>query len=154
MGHSSWHQWSVEPLVHVTDVAALQNGRRLPMLLSMTCFSGFFHHPEYGTLDEMLVRHQGGGAVASWSPSGLGLQAGHQRLHQGFYRSVVPGAEMRIGSTILATKLDLHAHTDSYDELLDTYHLFGDPAMILNTTLKPWPHTFYLPMILGDSMGG
>jgi hypothetical protein len=116
----------------------------------MTCFTGFFHHPEYGTLDEALVRLRGGGAVASWSPSGLGLHSGHQRLHQGFYRFVVPDANVPLGSAILAAKLDLHAYTDAYDDLLDTYHLFGDPAMVLDTTFEPWPRTIYLPMIFGD----
>jgi hypothetical protein len=154
MGHSSWHQWSVDTLLHVTDVPALQNRRRLPVLLSMTCFTGYFHHPEYGTLDETLVRHQGGGAVASWAPSGLGLLAGHQRLHQGFYRAVSPDSRTELGHAILAAKLDMHAYTDAYDELLDTYHLFGDPAMGLDTTVEPWPHLFYLPIVIGDSMGG
>jgi hypothetical protein len=154
MGHSSWHQWSVDQLMHVSDVPALENGRKLPVLLGMTCFTGFFHHPEYGTLDETLVRHEGGGAVASWSPTGLGLQAGHQRLHQGFYQAVVPGAKVRLGRAILDAKLEMHAYTEAYDELLDTYHLLGDPAMVLNTTLEPWPHTLYLPVILGNSMGG
>lgn len=154
MGHSSWHQWSIDSLLHVADVPALQNGRRLPVLLSMTCFTGFYHHPEYGTLDELLVRHRDGGAVASWSPSGLGLQAGHQRLHQSFYRAVVPGSRVEIGRAILEAKLELHTYTDDYDELLDTYHLFGDPAMALNTNLEPWPHLFYLPVMFRDSMGG
>jgi len=154
MGHSSWHQWSVDSLLHVADVPTLQNDRRLPVLLSMTCFTGFFHHPEYGTLDEMLVRHPGGGAVASWSPSGLGLQGGHQRLHQSFYGAVVPDSEVRLGQAILAAKLDLHGHTDAYDDLVDTYHLFGDPAMGLDTTIEAWPLLLHLPLILANSMGG
>jgi hypothetical protein len=154
MGHSSWHQWSEDTLLHVSDVPAFENGARLPVLLSMTCFTGFYHHPEYGTLDEELVRHQGGGAVASWSPSGLGLQSGHWRLHQGFYRAVSQGSTMQIGRAVVTAKLDLHAQTDAYDELLDTYHLFGDPAMILNQTLRSWPHSLYMPIVYGDSMGG
>jgi hypothetical protein len=71
-GHSSWHQWAVEELMHVDDVGNLHNDQKWPVVLSMTCFTGFFHHPEYGTLDESLLRLQGGGAVATWSPSGLG----------------------------------------------------------------------------------
>jgi len=154
MGHSSWHQWSVDSLLHVADVPTLQNGRRLPVLLSMTCCTGFFHHPEYGTLDEMLVRQPGGGAVASWSPSGLGLQGGHQRLHQSFYSAVVPDSEMRLGQAILAAKLDLYSYANVYDDLVDTYHLFGDPAMGLDTRIEAWPHFLHLPLILADSMGG
>jgi hypothetical protein len=154
MGHSSWHQWSVDSLLSIQDVPDMRNGQKLPVLLSMTCFSGFFHHPEYATLDESLVVHEGGGAVASWSPSGLGLLSGHVVLHQGFYRSVLEGDEERLGAAALAAKLELHAYTDAYDELLDTYHLFGDPAMVVNTTLRPWPHKLYLPIQNRNSTGG
>jgi hypothetical protein len=150
MGHSSWHQWGKEALLHVEDVPALENGQRLPVLLSMTCFTGFYHHPEYATLDEAMVRHSTGGAVASWSPSGLGLQSGHRRLLDGFYRAALQDSTVRLGHAVLAAKLDLHAQTEAYDELLDTYHLFGDPAMVLNKTFRSWPHSTYLPVLFGN----
>jgi hypothetical protein len=154
MGHSSWHQWSADSMLSIQDVPQLRNGHKQPILLSMTCFSGFFHHPEYATLDESLVVHGNGGAVASWSPSGLGLLSGHRWLHKGFYRSVFDDGEKRLGPASLAAKLELYAHADAYDELLDTYHLFGDPAMVVNTTLRPWPHKLYLPIQNRNSRGG
>jgi hypothetical protein len=49
-GHSSVRQWAVERLFHRDDVAALRNGRRLPVVLEMTCFTGFFHEPNNTTL--------------------------------------------------------------------------------------------------------
>ena len=95
-----------------------------------------------------------GGRLRPGRPAGWGSRPDISGLHQGFYRSVLPDSEVQLGRAILAAKLDLHAYTEAYDELLDTYHLFGDPAMVLNTTLVPWPHLFYLPVIFGDSMGG
>jgi hypothetical protein len=154
MGHSSWHQWAEEALLDIHDVPVLRNDHQWPVVLSMTCFTGFFHHPEYGTLDESLLRLDGGGAVATWSPSGLGLQTGHDHLYQGFYRSVFRDSETQLGPAIMAAKLGLYANTYGYDDLLDTYHLFGDPAMALNLTIRPWPHSIYLPVLYRDSMGG
>jgi hypothetical protein len=150
MGHSFWHGWSEDILLHVSDVPTLRNGQRLPVMLSMTCFTGFYHHPEYGTLDEELVRHQGGGAIGALGSSGLGLQSGHRRLHQGFYRVALGDSTVQFGRAVVAAKLDLHAQTDAYDELLDTYHLFGDPAMALNKTLRGWPFSSYVPVIVNQ----
>jgi hypothetical protein len=154
MGHSSWHQWAEEALIHIHDVSTLRNERRWPVVLSMTCFTGLFQHPEYGTLDESLLRLDGGGAVATWSPSGLGLQMGHELLHSSFYRSVFEDSQVQLGAAILAAKLELHAYSSVFDDLLDTYHLFGDPAMALNLTIRPWPHSLYVPMLHKDFLGG
>jgi len=76
VGHGSWDQWTSEALLHTTDTPQLINGNRLPVLLSMACYTGFFHHPERQTLDESLLRQADGGAVATWSLSGLGTLRG------------------------------------------------------------------------------
>jgi hypothetical protein len=119
----------------------------LPVVLSMTCYTGFFHHPEYGVLDETLLRHQGGGAVATWSASGLGLNTGHHYLHRGFYQSVLADGHVQLGMATSAAKLYLYAQAPAQVDLVHTFHLFGDPAMALNLTIRPWPHAVYLPSI-------
>lgn len=154
VGHSSWHQWATEALLHIHDVSKLRNGSKLPVLLSMTCFTGFFHHPEYGTLDEMLLRSGTGGAVATWSPSGLGVSIGHQHLHKGFYQAVFASDPMQIGAATLAAKLHMYSQTPFYGDLLNTYHLFGDPAMMLNLTIRPWPYSTFLPFMGKNASGG
>jgi hypothetical protein len=153
-GHSSWHQWASENLLHVSDVSDLHNGAQLPVMLSMTCYTGFFQHPEYGTLDESLLRREGGGTVATWSPSGLGLNTGHQHLHYGFYRSVLTGGQVQLGAATNAAKAYLYAQAPAQVDLLYTFHLFGDPAMALNLTMRPWPHSIYLPSISQQYSGG
>jgi hypothetical protein len=132
----------------------LSNGAQLPVLLSMTCFTGFFQHPEYGTLDESLLRLDGGGAVATWSPSGLGISSGHEYLHKGFYRAVFADGKTQLGTATLAAKLELYGQAPVYSDLLDTYHLFGDPAMAFNLTIRPWPYSIFLPSISKNASGG
>jgi hypothetical protein len=147
VGHSSWHQWAVANLFDVYDVPGLHNDKRLPVLLSMTCFTGFFHHPEYGTLDESLLRLQGGGAIATFSPSGLGVATGHDHLFYDFYEAVFTDGQTELGQAVESAKLDLVANAPAHLDLLDTYHLFGDPAMALNLTIRPWPQSVYLPLL-------
>jgi hypothetical protein len=153
-GHSSWLQWAEEgfmrsyppPYAGPDDVAALRNGGRLPIVLEMTCFTGFFHRPEVATLDERLLRQPGGGAIAVWGSTGLGLSTGHTALQRGFYRTLnQPGSQI-LGAAVLAGKLEL-ASTGLHQELLDTFTLFGDPALTMHLTVTPFSNQTYLPLI-------
>jgi len=151
-GHSSWHQWNADPVFRwsaVTadnDVTHLKNGRRLPVVLEMTCYTGFFQHPEYPTMDESLLRQSGGGAVAVWGPTGQGVATGHDHLQEGFYDAVIGAKKVKVGVAVLAGKLTLLAGGANLD-LLDTFTLFGDPALELNFEVAPYPVQVYLPII-------
>ncbi|MBN1484281.1 MAG: hypothetical protein JXA37_06120, partial [Chloroflexia bacterium] len=145
IGHSSWHQWAVEKFFHLEDVSSLQNGPRLPIVLEMTCFTGAFQRPE-ATLDESLLCQAGGGAVAAWGPSGLGISAGHNQLSEGFFQAVFWGEAGTLGEAALAGKLALAAEGQNLD-LLDTYNLLGDPALHLDLELPPWPGRVFVPLV-------
>jgi len=138
VGHSSYWQWMEENAFHLNDVPALHNGHRLPFLLAMTCFTGYFQHPEHPALDEALLTHAGGGTIGSWSSSGLAVASGHRFLQQGFYAALFNG-ETEIGPLTLGGELNLLAKTDQYAFLLDTYLVIGDPALELPapTALRP-----------------
>ena len=135
-GHSSWHQWAAESILHLNDLGQLNNQNRLPVILEMTCFTGFFHHPEYPTLDESLLRRAEGGAVAVWAGTGLGVGTGHRKLQEGFNQALMRQGETNLGAATLAGKLELYA-AGYYQDLIDTYVLLGDPAMNLASVLKP-----------------
>ena len=146
-GHSSWHQWAVENLFHINDVARLNNQTRLPLALEMTCFTAFFHHPQYATLDESLVRRAQGGVVAAWGSTGLGVTVGHSRLHHGFYTAVRAGhGGARLGSGTLAGKLEVWSSGVDLD-LLDTFTLLGDPATIVRFNDLPEFQRIFLPVV-------
>ncbi|MCB9101295.1 MAG: hypothetical protein H6632_17285 [Anaerolineales bacterium] len=135
-GHSSWEQWAVESFLALDDLGQLQNQNRLPIVSEMTCFTGFFHHPKEATFDESLLRRSGGGAVAVWGSTGLGVGAGHDRLQAGFYQTILQNGGPDLGTAILAGKLNLAA-LGYHQDLLDTFTLFGDPALRLSTVFKP-----------------
>jgi hypothetical protein len=142
-GNGSWHQWSGEQLLHIDNVASMINGGRLPVMLSMTCYTGYFQHPEYGTLDETMLRRSGGGAVATWSPSEL--TSGHNILLSNFYDAVYSQGLSALGPAIAAAKSTL---SSDYVSAIDTYHLFGDPAMGLQLEALPSGGSVYLPAVL------
>ena len=154
VGHSSWHQWAWDPetyapMFHADDVASLNNGGALPVVLQMTCYTSRFAHPTDDTLDETLLRRAGGGAVATWGCTAMGLSLGHNILHQSFFDSVFQEEIIELGQATEAAKLDLfQSGNPLYMNLLNTFILFGDPAMDLNLDIVPWTHGFYLPVTL------
>jgi len=145
-GHASWQQWAAERLFHLDDLATLRNDRRWPVVIEMTCFTGAFHRPA-PTLDAGLLTLQGGGAVATWGATGLGVGTGHSLLAAGFLQTVFSDAAHTMGEAALSGKLSLAAAGQNSD-LLDTFTLLGDPALRLDQTIVPWASRAYLPFVM------
>jgi len=139
-GHSSIHQWAHEILFHLDDVPGLENKARLPVVLEMTCFTGSFQIHDLTTLDEELLRKPGGGAVAVWGATGLGIATGHHWLAEGFMETIYQDGTSEIGKAILAGKLNL-ASIGSNPDLIDTFTLLGDPATKLERSFQ-----LYVPL--------
>lgn len=145
-GHSSIHQWGAERFFHLDDVAELTNGARLPVVLQMTCFTGSFQQPFWDTLDEALLRHPDGGAVAVWGATGLGVGTGHDALAAGFLDALMVQGERELGTAVLSGKINLLTNRPVNQDLLDTFTLLGDPATQYNTDFWAGIPT-YLPII-------
>ncbi len=143
-GHASWQQWAVERFFHLDDLPSLANGRRYPVVTGMTCLTGAFHRPE-PTLDEELVLRPDAGAVAAWGPAGLGASTGHRRLAEGFFRAVFSDTVDTVGEAALAGKLNLVGGPNG--DLIDTFHLLGDPALRFHRAIVPWAAQIYLPLV-------
>jgi hypothetical protein len=157
-GHASWHQEAVletdgwAPLFHIDHIAELNNSRRWPVVLHMTCFTGHYIHRIDDTLDENLLRAEGAGAVAVWGASGNGLVDGHNVLHRSFYQSVFDNGQTELGAATNAALAALYPYAGgAYNDLIDTYHLFGDPAMELNMTIVDLPNSIFLPIVMREA---
>jgi hypothetical protein len=146
-GHSSVHQWAIENFLHYDDIASLENGSRLPILVEATCFTSFFQRPDLSTLDEGFLRHNSGGAVAIWGPSGMGLPEGHLKLVEGFIQSVYQNNQRNLGQAIQAGRLHLATEASAYSTLIDTQTLLGDPATTIMLSSTSATNHMYLPFV-------
>ncbi|MEO6062719.1 MAG: C25 family cysteine peptidase, partial [Thermoflexales bacterium] len=144
-GHSSWQQWAGESFFHLDNLPALNNGSRLPIVVEMTCFTGAFQRPE-PTLDEATLTHPGGGAVAAWGATGLGISTGHASLDEGFFQAIFGSNPANLGQAAWSGKIRLAATAQNLD-LLDTFTLLGDPALRPNRTVI-WAGQTYLPAVM------
>jgi len=96
----------------------------------MNCLDGYFHFPYFNSLSEELLKAEGKGIIAAFSPTGLSLNNPAHRLHKAILEQVVNQDHGRLGDAILAAQ-GIYAHTGSLPELITIYHLLGDPALRL-----------------------
>jgi hypothetical protein len=126
----------------------LQNGDRTPIMLPMTCLEGSYHRPQFNSLSEALLKKpatgpNAGGAVASFAPTGLQVQQGHDFLLQGFYDGAFVANSPLLGEAVYAAKVMLNG-TAAFQDLHYTFMLLGDPAM--NMRVFQATEFLYTPM--------
>jgi hypothetical protein len=148
IGHASIGRWAQEQLLVNSNIPALANNDRLPIVLSMTCLDGYWFYPlqNQSGLAEDLVRAPQGGAIATFSPTGLGVANGHDTLEHGFYTAVFRNHVRRLGPATLAAKQALYA-TGNHSDLINTFVIIGDPALRLSLPL----FHVYTPIAHGTS---
>jgi hypothetical protein len=145
-GHAGTTVWGHDAYFNVASLAQVNNGSRTPIMLPMTCLDGFYQDPTFDSLSEALVKKSGGGAVASYAPTGLQVQAGHDFLLEGFYHGVYVNEVDTVGQAVFQAKLNLHNYgAGFYQDLQDTFILLGDPALQLLAT--PDEEQTYLPLV-------
>jgi len=139
VGHAQvlvWGGYPPEPFLWQSEVATLPSSEKMPIVMAMACMEGYFIFPSIAVGDDLscigetMVRVQGRGAVASWSPASYGTSSRQHYLHVGFYDAVFRGGVHQLGPATDLGKLNLFQHAGSGErELIDTYVLFGDPAL-------------------------
>jgi hypothetical protein len=149
-GHGSTQVWANEgifehgdPAFYRQDVADLTNGDKLPFLVGMSCLTGYFGYPEswsFPSLAETMLRSEDKGAVAAFMPTGMTPTEGQHVLNTALFESVFTEDLRTLGPAISAAKQTLLANGKSdYEEVSETFLLFGDPAMTLNVPLPTRP---------------
>ncbi len=131
-GHGGRYIWRTGPpdpkknhdLFTLDHLDRLQPSARLPVVLSMTCYSAPFDHPTADSIGEKFLRSDGRGAVgvfaASWRNSPT----------KGFSEAIVSGLAHQgqtVGEAILAAK-----RLEKSQILVQTYNYLGDPATRLS----------------------
>jgi hypothetical protein len=123
-GHGNVDVWTGAPIFSASDALALTNGNRLPLVVVMDCLNGYFVAPNIDCLSEALMKAPNGGAVASFSSSGLTIPIGQHAMGQQLFNLLYTGAPMALGD---ATRQAKAATTDI--DVRRTWILFGDPTM-------------------------
>jgi len=153
-GHGQTDRWAyldanVPNLLTTADAAGLSNGIKLPFVLSMACLTGAFDLPSAGSssIDAQLVLTPNGGAIGTWSSTGLGVMFSHEFLRNGFYHALWSGTpgSLTMGALTRASLLNLYEQATCCQDPLRTYVLLGDPLTPVRVALPP-QHVF-MPVV-------
>jgi hypothetical protein len=130
LGHGAILVWASENVFNNMDVKRLSPQPQQPFLLTMNCLNGYFHFPYLNSLSEELLKAEGRGVIAAFSPSGLSLNGPAHRFHKAVLGEVLSGRHGRLGDAVLGAQAN-YAEAAEFLELLSIYHLLGDPALRL-----------------------
>lgn len=125
-GHGGGSVWFDAQLFTLDDVILLNNGQRLPVVFSLTCFVGYFDNPWYSSLGEEILRKEEGGAVAHFGSSGVAWAYEDNLLGHNLFEVIFQDEERAVGIVTTQSKL---GPLDIGRELTDVFNLLGDPAM-------------------------
>ena len=130
VGHGGAAVWASENVWNSWDASSLQAQSRQPLLVTMNCLNGYFVAPAFDSLSESLLKAEGRGAIAAFSPSGLSIDGPAHQYHRALMAELTGGAHQRLGDAILAAQAT-YSQTGLMPELLGVYHLLGDPATVI-----------------------
>ncbi len=141
IGHGSINLWASDGIFRYADIESLNNLTNYPIFLSMTCLDGYWIRPDVTGLIEELIRSSDKGAIAAFSPTGLGVATGHDVLHKGLYEALFTMRVVKLGQMGDYAKLTLYQSGISPD-LIQTFTVFGDPYLTV-----PTHQSIHLPVI-------
>jgi hypothetical protein len=146
MGHGTIDSWAQEQMWRRMDVAGLNNGAALPVVMTFNCWDGYFAYPGQSSMAEAMLLRQGGGSVAAISPTGLGITPDEQNFRKLLMTALFRDDVRELGLALRSAKEQFHnRYGENY--LLTTMTLYGDPAMRLPQE-KVWGNWAYLPYVL------
>ena len=97
IGHGGINLWADENVFNTSDIPALGPQPEQPILLTMNCLNGYFHFPYFDSLAEAMVKAEGKGAIAAFSPSGLSLNAAAKQYHRAVLTELLGKRHERLG---------------------------------------------------------
>ncbi|WP_423226065.1 C25 family cysteine peptidase [Candidatus Amarolinea aalborgensis] len=151
VGHATIDKWA-ENLWTTDDISLLNNLDRLTIGLSMDCLDGYFDWPNRPSLAETMLEYANGGTVAHWAPTGLGVVNGHDVLHKGFFSAINSNGIKFFGGAVTVGRLNLAAQ-GGFPDLVQTFMMFGDPALRFVAPASPQELRVSLSSTPGDVVG-
>ncbi len=136
-GHGSLNMWGKDQLFTREDASQLNNADRLTIMLHVTCLTGLFTHPTEESLGERLLFNPNGGAVALMAPTSLTLPGAQEFLSSAFVEGLLQPKLRRLGDVALYAWRQAPTDYPSYIDVMNTFLLFGDPALLLPAPTTP-----------------
>ena len=136
IGHGGGGIWSSSRMLDFEDPEQnLTNISRLPLVISMTCYTGSFDSSK-NSLAEELLRSENGGAVAVIGATSIGLLDGDFLLNLEIFDVIFNQQTESMGAILAKAKTQFLINAPGFLDLAEVFTLFGDPATRLRLPNK------------------
>lgn len=127
-GHGGGLQWDL--IFTNDDILELNNGNKLPFVISVTCYTAHFENQEI--FGEIFNSIPGKGSIAFWGSSGVTFWPITAFINQDLFASIFNNKNYVIGKAINVAKSN-----QTYGMMTALLTLLGDPALELAIPYKP-----------------
>ena len=136
IGHGGGGIWSSSRMLDFEDPEQnLTNISQLPLVISMTCYTGSFDSNKNSLVEELL-RSENGGAIAVIGATSIGLLDGDYLLNLEIFDVIFKQYTQHVGAVLAEAKTQFLINAPGYLDLAEVFTLFGDPATRLKLPNK------------------
>jgi len=129
-GHGNLDRWAQENVFNLGAISSLENTDRPPVVTVANCLNAFFIGSSISMAEKFMQRPDRG-AVAVWADTSLDYPYGHEALLREFYDAIFQDDQYGLGDATTMAKIAAYSQNSLWGELVETFVLFGDPAMQL-----------------------
>ena len=128
IGHGGGGRWASSRMLDFADPEQnLTNISQLPLVISMTCYTGSFDGNK-NSLAEELLRSENGGAIATIAATSIGLLDGDYYLNAEIFDVIFNKQTRNFGAILGQAKTQFLINAPKFLDLAEVFTLFGDPA--------------------------
>ena len=128
IGHGGGGRWASSRMLDFKDPEQnLTNIAQLPLVISMTCYTGSFDGDK-NSLAEELLRSENGGAIAVIGATSIGLLDGDYFLNAEIFDVIFNKQMYNLGAVLAQAKTQFLINAPRFLDLAEVFTLFGDPA--------------------------
>ena len=140
-GHGGRIVWAHEAIFDNASVDQVEETSKIPFMLVLSCYNGYFDKPGEPSMAEKLLRKERGGIIGMLSATRLTYGSGNDALNRIIFDMLFKRNVRQLGPLSFDSKLELlmTEGTGQIDIMME-YTLFGDPALqiaIANGEIQP-----------------
>ncbi len=134
-GHAGSHDWEII----MQDPNILNNGNKLPLVLSLTCFTGENAKADYRGFGERFIYLGGKGAIGFIGTTGWSFVSSGNDYGTFITQTLALDTTRRLGDFLKVAGKIMSVDSTSFNQrhTVNCYNLLGDPAA--NLILPKWP---------------
>ena len=129
-GHGGNTVWAHEIIFDNVSVDQVEETDKIPFMLVLSCYNGYFDKPGEPSMAEKLLRKERGGIIGMLSATRLTYGSGNDALNRIIFDMVFKRNVRQLGPLSFDSKVELlmTEGTGQIDVMME-YTLFGDPAL-------------------------